>query len=102
MLNTYILKVGGKETTVKGVNLRTAVESEGYEILSMNHEHFRKPNGKYVVKCINNVTIYAEWVEKFKSKTKIDDVDKPDWFERCRQGRLNSEMDGQPLSDIFY
>lgn len=64
MNNTYRLKVGGKETIVNSYNLQSAIEKEGYKILSMEHECYRKPNGKYFIRCVDNITIRAEWVEK--------------------------------------
>lgn len=64
--NTYTLSVGGKTITAKGVNLKTAVESEGFTVVTMQTEERKVFNGKYIIKCIGNTTIYAEWVEKNK------------------------------------
>ena len=66
IMNSYNLHVGGKVITTKGCNLKTAIENEGFVIATMEHEHYRKPNGRYYVRCVGNVTIHAEWVEKVK------------------------------------
>lgn len=62
----YILKVGGKVINVEGVNLKTAIEDEGYKILSMHQDHYTNPNGRCIVYCENNTTIFTEWTAKMK------------------------------------
>lgn len=51
-------------------------------------------------KCyMDIINLYNEIKLTSENKTEKEELD---WFERCRLARLNSEMDGQPLSDIFW
>ena len=66
-----------------------------------------RPVAGYILcnKChmilINTKSLLLHNGTKLTSENKTE-KEELDWFERCRLARLNSEMDGQPLSDIFW
>ena len=65
-MGTYLLKYGGKEKTVSGVNLKTAVEKLGFVVEDIQPDWRRASNGKYRVICSDEMSIFAIWLEKFE------------------------------------
>lgn len=63
-MGTYLLKYGGKEKTVSGVNLKTAVEKIGFVVEDIQPDWYRVSNGKYRVICSDGMSIFAIWLEK--------------------------------------
>jgi hypothetical protein len=63
-MGTYLLKYGGKEKTVSGVNLKTAVEKIGFVVEDIQSDWYRVSNGKYRVICSDGMSIFAIWLEK--------------------------------------
>ncbi len=63
-MGTYLLKYGGKEKTVSGVNLKTAVEKLGFVVEDIQPDWYRVSNGKYRVICSDGMSIFAIWLEK--------------------------------------
>ena len=102
----YILKVGGKIIHVEGVNLKTAIEDEGFKILSMYQDNVRKPNGRCIVHCENNTTIFTEWTAKMKRlgtepwEFIQKDEEKLDWFQIQEKIKLQCAMDNKPYHNV--
>ena len=102
----YILKVGGKIIETSGVNLKTAIEDEGFIIVAMHQDNKRRPNGKGIVYCENNTIIYTEWVEKMiRLGTEPwefiqEDEEKLDWFQIQEKIKLHCAMDNKPYHNV--
>jgi hypothetical protein len=69
-MGTYLLKYGGKEETVSGVNLKTAVEKLGFVVEDIQPDLYRVLNGKYRVICSDGMSIFAIWLEKVEQLKK--------------------------------
>jgi hypothetical protein len=69
-MGTYLLKYGGKEETVSGVNLKTAVEKLGFVVEDIQPDWYRVLNGKYRVICSDGMSIFAIWLEKVEQLKK--------------------------------
>ena len=66
-MNKYKLRIGGKEITTNGVNLKSAIEKEGYVVRNMFHRNGRyNLNGKYDIILDGGTRMYAEWLNKKK------------------------------------
>ena len=74
-----------------------------------NETRKARPVAGYILcnKCnmrlINDNSLVLYNGTKLIIESEVEEKEKElDWFERCRLARLNSEMDGQPLNDIFW
>lgn len=65
-MGTYLLKYGGKQKTVSGANLKTAVEKLGFVVEDIQSDWHRVSNGKYRVICSDGMCIFATWLEKIE------------------------------------
>ena len=65
-MGTYLLKHGGKEEQVTGVNLKSAVEKLGFVVEDIAPDWRRVSNGKYTVYCVDGNMIHATWLEKIE------------------------------------
>jgi len=64
---TYKINYGGKEETITGVNLETALSDHGFKDIVIEPSWRGKSNGKYIAFCGGRTNqVRCEWVEKVK------------------------------------